>query len=53
MNKEQWISKTIQVGGAVVTIHRPVLSDKERVKVEDVVRTALAHHGRTIYGKTN
>ena len=46
-------TKTIQVGNAVVTIHRPVLSDKERDKREDAARTALAHFGRTVYGKTN
>ena len=46
-------TKTIKVGNVVVTIHRPVLSDKERVKAEDVVRTALSHYGRSIYGKTN
>ena len=49
MNKEQWISKTIQVGSAVVTIHKPILSDKEKIKREDTVRTALAHFGRVVY----
>ena len=44
-------TKTIQVGSVVVTIHRPVLSDKERVKAEDAVRTALSRYGKAIIGE--
>ena len=53
MNKTETIyhTKTIQVGNAVVTIHRPVLSDKERGKVEDAVITALGRYGKAVIGE--
>lgn len=50
----EYRTKTVVVGNVAVTIHRPVLSDKERERVENVVRTALSHYGRTVCdGKTN
>ena len=51
MNKtETYRTKTIVVGNAVVNIHRPILSDKERVEREEMVKTALANFGRALEG---
>ena len=55
MNKTEttYRTKTIKVGTAVVTIHRPILSDQEREKAEDTVRTALCRYGKAIEGLKN
>lgn len=52
MNKPEtaYSTQTIKVGNATVCIHRPILSDKERVEREEVVKTALAHFGKYIFG---
>lgn len=49
MGKTEWTEKTIQVGNAVITIHRPILSEQERCKREEDVKTALMHYGRAVY----
>lgn len=39
--KEGYRTKTIQVGNCKVTVHRPILDDKERAKREERVIDAL------------
>ena len=39
--KEGYRTKTIQVGNCTVTVHRPILDDKERAKREGRVIDAL------------
>lgn len=41
-------SKTIKRGNCTITVHRPVLTDKERTKRERVVETALSIYGKSI-----
>ena len=41
-------TKTIVVGNATVCIHQPILTEAERTKVEDAVRTALSRYGKAI-----
>jgi hypothetical protein len=43
-------SKTIKRGNVTVVVHRPILSDKERVKRENLVETTLAHYARQTKG---
>ena len=45
---EEYITETIQVGNAVVTIHRPILSESERAKRTEAVITALRNFGKAI-----
>ena len=53
MNKvETYNTTTIQVGNVTVTIHRPVLTEQERLKREKVVIEALQRFGRATT-KTN
>ena len=37
-------TKTIRVGNCIVTVHRPLLSDVERKKVEDQIKVALLNY---------
>ena len=46
-------TQTIKVGNATVCIHRPILTDKERLKQEEIVKTALANFGKYIYKEKN
>lgn len=39
--KEGHYTKTMQIGNCTVTVHRPILDDKERAKAEEKVRDAL------------
>ena len=39
--KEGYYSKTFQVGNCTVTVHRPILDDRERAKREEEVINAL------------
>ena len=39
--KEGYETKTIQVGNCTVTVHRPILDDRERARREEKVRAAL------------
>ena len=49
MNKtEEYITTTIQVGNATVCIHRPILTEAERVKRTEEVVSALARYGKAI-----
>jgi hypothetical protein len=49
MNKETtYRTKTIQVGCVQVTIHQPILSDRERAKAEENIVSALGRYGRAI-----
>jgi hypothetical protein len=52
MNKPETMyhTKTIQVGNAVVTIHRPILSDRERKSIEENIVSALGRYGRAVEG---
>ena len=47
----EYRTKTIQVGNATVCIHQPILSDQERAKREDALRTALRNYGRNLIGE--
>lgn len=53
MNKTETVyrTKTVVVGNVAVTIHRPVLSDKERERVEDNIVSALSRYGKAIIGE--
>lgn len=52
MSESEWTTdvrpgyrtKTIRVGNCIVTVHRPILSDSERKKAEDRVKTALLNY---------
>lgn len=52
MNKQKpdilYQTKTIKRGNCFVTIHRPVLDEKEQSKREGIVLTALAHFGNSL-----
>ena len=49
MNKpEEYRTKTFQIGNVTVTIHQPILTQAERTKREEAVRTALRNYGRAI-----
>jgi hypothetical protein len=48
---ETYYSKTIQVGNVTVTIHRPILTDAERLKAEENVKSALSRFGRAMIGE--
>ena len=39
--KEGHYTKTMQIGNCTVTVHRPILDDRERAKREERVRDAL------------
>ena len=39
--REGYRTKTIRVGNCIVTIHRPILSDAERRKIEDQIKIGL------------
>ena len=39
--REGYRTKTVQVGNATIEIHRPILTDQERIKREDQVKDAL------------
>lgn len=41
-------TKTITRGKVTIVIHRPVLNDKERVKRENQVVTALTHYCKSL-----
>ena len=47
----EYNTKTIQVGNVTVTIHRPILTDAERVKAEENVKSALSRFGRAMIGE--
>ena len=51
MDNTQYYSKTIQVGNVTVTIHRPILTDAERLKVEENIKSALSRFGRAMMGE--
>lgn len=51
----QWIetgdgyrTKTVKKGKVTIVIHRPILSDKERIKRESLVENALTSYGRSL-----
>lgn len=51
----QWIetgdgyrTKTVKKGNVTIVIHRPILSDKERIKRESLVENALTSYGRSL-----
>lgn len=49
MNKtEEYITKTIKVGNAVVAIHSPILTKNEREKRTEELVSALARYGKAI-----
>lgn len=45
--QEGYRTKTIRVGNATIEIHRPILTDEERIKRENQVRDALRGFGKT------
>ena len=47
---ETYRTKTIVVGNCKINIHRPILSDKERLEREEIVKNALAQFGRALEG---
>ena len=46
--KEQYTSKTIKVGNVTITIHRPILTDAERLQAEETIKDALINFGRAM-----
>ena len=52
----EYTSKTMQIGNVTVTIHRPILTDSERLQAEELIKNALASYGRAMeksYEKQN
>lgn len=50
MNKETtYRTRTLKVGNVTVCIHRPILTEQERAKVEENIVSALGRYGRAIY----
>lgn len=45
---EEYITKTIQIGNAVITIHRPILSDQERARRTEELVSALSRYGKAV-----
>jgi hypothetical protein len=41
-------TRTIQVGNATVSIHQPILSDRERAMRTEELVSALARYGKAI-----
>lgn len=39
--REGYQTKTIRVGNCIVTVHRPILTNAERRKIEDQVKIGL------------
>ena len=39
--REGYETKTMQIGNCTVTVHSPILNDREREKAEEKVRAAL------------
>ncbi len=48
---EEYITKTIKVGNVTVSIHQPILSDKERARRTEELVSALSRYGRAIIGE--
>lgn len=46
-----YLTKTITVGNAVVTIHQPVLTEAERTKVVEGIVSALSRYGKAVIGE--
>ena len=52
MKGTEWVirdgyrSKTIRVGNTTIEIHRPILTDEERNKREDLIKDALMGFGK-------
>ena len=42
----EYTTEIVQVGNCTVRIHRPILTEEERIRREDQVREALAQFGR-------
>ena len=47
---ETYRTRTIVVGNCTINIHQPILTNKERLKREEMVKTALANFGRALEG---
>ena len=45
---EEYRTETIQIGNATICIHRPILTDAERAKVEENIVSALSQYGRAV-----
>ncbi len=43
--------KTIQRGACTIVVHRPMLTDKERIKRERVVETVLSNYAKATIHK--
>lgn len=51
MNKtETYRTTTIKVGNCTINIYHPILTEKERLEREEMVKTALANFGRALEG---
>ena len=48
---EEYNTKTIKVGNATISIHRPVLTEAERVRRTEEIVLALGRYGRAIIGE--
>ena len=48
---EGWTTETLQHGAVTLIIHRPILTDQERVKREQAIRHTLAHIAPQMKGK--
>lgn len=47
---ETYRTRTIVVGNCTINIHQPILTNKERLEREEMVKTALANFGRALEG---
>ncbi len=45
---EGYRTKVIRVGNCTIEIHRPILTEEERIKAENQVRDALRGFGRSM-----
>ena len=44
----EYTSKTMKIGNVTVTIHRPILTDSDRLQAEDLIKNALVNFGRAM-----
>ena len=47
--KPGYRTRTFKHGNCTITVHRPILTDEERIKREEEIKRALAEFGRAMY----
>ena len=46
--KPGYRTKILKIDGSTVTLHRPILDEKEQARRENQVKDALIHFGRSV-----